>query len=809
MRINIKLRGIYTDYFFKYQEEMRKMKLLFLIDHFYKGGAETSLLNLLKCLSSGPYKYEIDFMIMDQRPVEKAISLIDQIPSAVHVLNIWKRQKNASVFYAAYEKLFLSEEDKLIAPAAAHLYVRKREYDWAFHVGEWWSPAFLSLKIKAKRKGVWIHSDLTKAITFNPDTFFMNDQEITDYIFVSQTSMNSCTEKFPFVREKSRCIYNILDVPKIRQMAGETVEENYFNTDIPVIVTCANIREEKNHERQLQAMAILKRRGIDFLWLNIGNTSEEDRCNGLVREAKALGLGDRFILTGARENPYKYIARARAVAVLSDYESWSLVITEAKILGVPVIATKTSGALEQLKHGETGILTNFTAIDIADKLESFFRSSEIEGKLKQNLENCDNTEEILESIYTMLREQQVKARPAAQQLLYVIDDINGAGGAHVATKLQILAFLSEGKQISVFSSSIPSAATRAELNGVSFLGWRDLPADRLFHRRWMECLMDKNLTKYEKNEKVKMTWEGKIKRNQNVFSEMVLPKLSDIFSGFDTVCVMSEGSGFRELVATCQARRKVQWIHTDYCDWKDKTEWTKQITKDDGEIYKHFDKIVVLTPEVQNAFLGLYPHLSGKVVVNRNLIPVEKIRDRARKSVKDPTLLKFVTVGRIDQWKAYDRLFDVLEQLFQEGYRFYWTIVGWGEDFNRINALFENSEFADYVELTGHRSNPYSFMKEADVFALFSKYEGLPNTIFEALILGTPVIATNVGGVSQQIQDGKTGWLVENNTDGIYHGLKNILDHPEQVAQAKTRLTHYQYDNNNVLRTAKSILFEE
>ena len=61
--------------------------------------------------------------------------------------------------------------------------------------------------------------------------------------------------------------------------------------------------------------------------------------------------------------------------------AWSLVITEAKVLGVPVIATKTAGALEQLEHNVTGILCDFDAEDIAMKMESLMQDNKLGIKL--------------------------------------------------------------------------------------------------------------------------------------------------------------------------------------------------------------------------------------------------------------------------------------------------------------------------------------------------------------------------------------------------------------------------------------------
>lgn len=783
------------------------MKLLFVISQFNSGGAERSLLNLLKKLDKS--KYNIDFIVMNQQESKKVKSLMSEIPNEIHILDVQKQMSQFSITRKLRERFLLTKNGRSHDPSFALLYVQKKEYDWAFHVGEWWSPAFTALNVRAKHKAVWIHTDISRAEYFNAEEYFKYNNVIDHYIFVSNNSMQSSLEAFPFIKDKSLCIYNISDVEDIRRKAHEDIEEDYFETQLPVLVTCANIRREKNHKRQLEVMALLKERGLNFIWLNIGATIEKERCEELLDRAKELGLEDRFILAGVRDNPYKYMSKADAVAVLSDYESWSMVITEAKILRIPVIATKTSGALEQIIDGETGILTDFNIAHIADQIEKFLSSEEKRVLIRNNLKDFDNTGEILASFDTLVTDYRESESGESKEILYVIDDINFQSGAHTATKLQICEFLKEGRKISIFSSSIPNVKIRRELMGVKFLSWAELSEDRIYNRRLLDCLLDPTLTKDEKKYKLNLTREGKFKRNPNVFAEMVLPKLSNIFSDFGTVCVMSEGSGFREVVSKCQARRKVQWIHTDYCDWKNKTKWAREITKNDAQIYEKFDKIVVLTPGMKSDFLELYPHLTGKVVVNKNLLPVEKILTKGRKADKDRNLLNFVVVGRIDHWKACDRLFEVLQRLYQEGYRSYWTIVGDGEDFNKIDSLFANSELADYVELTGQRSNPYSFVKSADVFALLSKYEGLPNTIFESLILGTPVIATNVGGVSSQIQDGETGWLVENDEEGIYQGLKYILDHPEQVAQAKMRLAQYKYDNEEILRVAKDVLFEK
>ncbi len=783
------------------------MKLLFVIGQFYSGGAEKSLLNLFKKLDRS--KYDIDFIIMNQKPSKEQVSLVPELPADIHVLDVWKRQRRFSPVRALKDRCFVTARAKSLAPSAALLYVRNREYDWAFHVGEWWSPAFTALYVKAKHKAVWIHNDLSQAEYFGADEFFRYDEAIDRYIFVSNYSMLSSLSSFPFIKDKSTSIYNINDVEDIREKAQEQVEEKYFDMGLPVLVTCANVRLQKNHRRQLEAMALLKKRGIDFIWLNIGATVEKGRCESLLEDAKKFGLENRFLLLGTRKNPYKYMSKADAVTVLSNYESWSMVITEAKILGVPVISTKTSGALEQIEDGRTGILTDFSTTHIADQIQRFLADKELAENIRQNIKNFDQTEEILQSFDDLVNDPTSGSHRLDdhKEILYIIDDINYQGGAHIATILQIQEFLKKGHKISIFSSSIPAVGLRTELAGVKFLSWGDFPEDRLFNRRLLDCLTDAGLSRQEKSYKMKLSWEGKVKRNQDLFEEMVLPRLVDLFSGYRTICVMSEGSSFRPIVAKVKNTHKVQWMHIDYCQWRIQDDWTRRITKNDGDLYRAFDTIVVLSQNIKDSFIKLYPHLEEKVVINKNIIPAEEILRKAGMRKENEDFIHFVTVGRIEEQKAYHRLFTILQRLYANGYRFYWTMIGGGEDYTRIRSLFQSSDLKNYVTMTGNMLNPFPIVKEADVFALLSQYEGLPNTIFESLILGTPVIATNVGGVSTQIQHGKTGWLVENNEDDIYRGLKHILDHPEEIAQVSKELKNYQYDNTDVLRRAEDVLF--
>lgn len=783
---------------------MRK-RLLFVISQFYKGGAEVSLLNLLKNIDES--KYSIDLMIMNQVPVIGAVNLIDEVPDSINVIDVYKETQKVNYIHRIQKKLLCSSKELQSYPLIALLYVRKNKYDWAFHIGEWWLPEFVATKVEAKYKAAWLHTDISLANSFRGEEFFKFDNYFDKYIFVSQKSLEVSTEKYQFLRKKGICIYNISDIVKIRRLSNQKIENINDFGKLPVVLTCANLRQEKNHLRQLEAMHILQERKIDFIWINIGSVADEELTNKLLKQVATYGLEKRFLILGPQKNPYQYMKLADIVAVLSDYESWSMVITEAKVLGKPIVATRTSGALEQIQDMQTGVLTDFTAIDIADKIQMLLQSKNLQNRIENNLVGFDNTNHIIKDFYSLVGDSDDST---SRKILYVVDDINYLSGAHIATKNQIQSLVNRKNiDIMIFSSSLPDLKTRNEFANVNFISWQQCLADRLYHRRLLDCLLDNRIDIKYKKLKMKMTWEGKIKHNPQVFDRLVRPQLSEMFSKFDIICVMSEGSQFRNAVAEAKVQRKIQYIHTDYAAWKNISQWTQTITLNDNEIYKEFDKIVLLSDAIRNRFIQLYPNLSDKTVVNKNIMPVQEIRDKAKNIVPQGPLLKFVTIGRMDQYKGYDHIYKCLNRLYHQGYQFRWSIIGDGEEFDNIKRMFQQSEFSKWIDFRGALINPFPIVKQADVFALFSRYEGLPNTIYEALIIGTPVVATNVGGIASQIEEGVNGWIVEEDDEKIYQGLLHIYTHPEEIKQYKENLKNYRYDNELIYQQTDRILFEE
>lgn len=359
-----------------------KKKILFVITQFYKGGAETSLLNLFHCLDS--QKYEVDFLVLNQIEYQDATSLMGEVPEWIHVFDAVKHQRHGlkleQLAGKVYRRIFHTET--YVKSAAS--FVKHQKYDVAISFGEWLSPAFLVKKVNAVKKYVWIHIDLDKADFVNKEELVKYDSRITGYIFASEKSRQSSIHRCPQMTEKSIVVHNILNRQNILSRAAEDVTLPQANDSF--LLSVGNLRVEKNYPRQIEVMRILKERNILIKWICVGSTVDKNVYGEVSRLLDKYHLRDDFVLCGADDNPYRYMKRAKAVMVLSDHESWSLVISEAKLLGVPVIATNTSGAQEQIRNGENGVITSFDPEEIAEKIIDFLQDEKLQEHIRKNLE---------------------------------------------------------------------------------------------------------------------------------------------------------------------------------------------------------------------------------------------------------------------------------------------------------------------------------------------------------------------------------------------------------------------------------------
>jgi glycosyltransferase involved in cell wall biosynthesis len=145
-----------------------------------------------------------------------------------------------------------------------------------------------------------------------------------------------------------------------------------------------------------------------------------------------------------------------------------------------------------------------------------------------------------------------------------------------------------------------------------------------------------------------------------------------------------------------------------------------------------------------------------------------------------PAAATLLAVGRLAPQKGFDILLRALHQLHLGGHRCRLVILGDGPERANLTSLTARLALQRFVEMPGFVANPYAVMRQADVFVLSSRFEGLPLALLEARALRIPIVATDcLAGPREILEGGRHGMLVPvDDPAAMACAIATVLRHP-------------------------------
>lgn len=315
-----------------------------------------------------------------------------------------------------------------------------------------------------------------------------------------------------------------------------------------------------------------------------------------------------------------------------------------------------------------------------------------------------------------------------------------------------------------------------------------------------EVIKDKNIGLLLKKIRVVFDMKtGLIKNSIIKERKKILKKKYDIEIAFK--------DGFTALFTIFgNSKKKIHWIHYEYQKANPNQKYNELFKK----ILPQFDQIVAVSDKVKKDFNDIY-NLGDKVIVIYNIVDQDKINIKTNEKsdiILDKSDLNIVSVGRLHTVKGYERLIMALARIKNDGILdgIKVRIYGDGPELTNLKKLIIDNSLDKVVFMIGPVANPYKYIKNSDLFVLPSIYESFGLVIVESLSLGVPVLATETAATRKLIKDNVNGLIVENNIDGIYLGLKKIIENRNLINEYKNNLRNYFYDNNKELEKIKQIL---
>lgn len=368
----------------------------FCINTLSRAGAETALLELLRRLTAKGYA--VDLLVLTgigemAEELPRGVRLRNSEYAAVSVLGdegrrvlkgrilraLLRRGNLFRLFPYLFRNLLAMVKHHRILPdkllwrvLALGAEEITEHYDCAVAYIEGGATYYVAERIQADKKVAFFHVDYDKA-GYTPaldrgvyDTF--------DTIYaVSDEVRDSFLRVYPQYLDKTLVFHNLLPREEILRKAGLP---GGFTDAYPGkrILTIGRLTAQKRFEVSIEAMRLLRDRQVEARWYVLGEGDQRERLEKLIAR---LHLEEDFVLLGAVDNPYPYLAQADLYVHASAFEGKSIAIQEAQILGKGILVSDCNGNREQVTNGVDGEICDLDAGKLSESILRLLEQEEL------------------------------------------------------------------------------------------------------------------------------------------------------------------------------------------------------------------------------------------------------------------------------------------------------------------------------------------------------------------------------------------------------------------------------------------------
>lgn len=703
---------------------VKHKSFLFMLNDMRVGGAEVGLVDVLNELAK---ENKVDLVLLRKRG-----SLLERLDPNIRVFSIMRGER--SFFYNQYIRFCYFAGGIF----ARHAYKRtiKDEYDVEVAYLEGYPAVFItnspnkkSVKITSIRVGLKKHT--MKILSFaHGRRLLQRAYEKADAIHcVSERTRQEFNEMFPTCAGKSHTLYTYFDVDSIREKAegGEPA----FDAACVNFLAVGRFAPQKAYDRLIEAFERIHSEYPQTVLHILGNDATEYGAN-MKALIEQKGLGRSVVIHGVVANPYPYIKHCDVLVSSSLYEGFPRVINEGLALGKLCIGTDVTGTREALQEGKLGLLARDSAQGIYACMKEYMVNPGIAQGYAAVLATFDGNKRHFFDGFAALCERKKRLILFAPKLTI--------GGMEKA----LVNLLKDGGLMQKYAVTL-------------FCVYKGNPnqCDRLPEnlKLILACRGEWNLWgKLEAG--LRLAWYGCFMQRYDAaicyaHHHPVLARLARRASDNHTLFVHSN---ILRALSLPKAQALVKKLEVS-----------------------EFQNVICVSEDAKS----VVQQLTGRRDIHaiNNLIDGDAILDQAAAPVTDYVFGPrpvFVHVSRHDEKpKALFRLFDACKRLNADGFAYDVLLLGDGPDHESYRQAVEKMGLTN-IHLLGSKRNPYPYMKAASAMVLCSRYEGYPVVFLEAMVLGVPIITTDVSDARREIE-GRYGIVVDNQDDTIYNGMREFL----------------------------------
>lgn len=524
-----------------------------------------------------------------------------------------------------------------------------------------------------------------------------------------------------------------------------------------IVMHIGNFSPEKNHEFLLDVFSGLKtvHPDVKLILVGTGITFEE-----IKRKIREMELDTTVFALGFRKDIPDLLAQADCFALCSIIEGVPGVILEAASQKKPSISTNVGGVNEVLIDNKTGfIIEDFDKKEFSRKLIQLVKNTVLNKEMGEKAYrlvveefNPVKNARKFEKLYTILLNNDIDTSPQKDGRLIILQIIQKKQfrGAEVFASQLATHLLDQGHRVEMlsiyngqailpFPKIIKTLDRRKSIRGFDYQGWKRLAE---IVNEINPDIIQANASdtlKYAVFSKILFRWKAPIiYRNASTSSFYITNSLSRITNAF---------------------------------------------------LLKRVDLILSVCQASLNDLASLFPFVKSRSRVLPVGVEDKFIIDKdSQNSKKGKTILH---IGSFTREKNHEVLIRIFNSLIQENMDINLHLVGSGPLLENIKNAVNKLNLNKRVKFFPEKNDTREFFHNADVLALPSLVEGLPGVVLEAMASRLPVIAYNVGGISE-ILTAETGYLVSPGNENEFASklIESLTMRPEALldnAQSKVR----------------------
>ncbi len=272
---------------------------------------------------------------------------------------------------------------------------------------------------------------------------------------------------------------------------------------------------------------------------------------------------------------------------------------------------------------------------------------------------------------------------------------------------------------------------------------------------------------------------------------------------YDVAISYLEGFPNYYVIDKIKAKKKILWIHSEY----KKLRYNPDL---DFQYFEKANKIITISAACRQNLVDTFPLLDNNIEVIENLSDAKLIKRMADEQITEISIpnnqLIILSIGRLVPVKSFDLAIKAAQILKQKNIHFNWYIIGDGILRTDLEKLIEKLDLTQHVFLLGLQTNPYKFMKRADIIVQSSSYEGKSIVIDEAKILCKPIVSTNYTTVYDAIKDRETGIITKMTPESLANSIYSLSQDSELRQAIIAHLSMSTYDNKDNINQYISLL---